>query len=70
MESYVQMDRLSTWPEVCCALSFQSQRVANLDCTCDGDCASEPEFSDPVSILAKEVAWLALATEALAPTSN
>jgi hypothetical protein len=66
----MQVDRFSTWTEVCCALSFQSHGVAKLDRTCDGDCASEPEFRDPVSILATEAAWLALATKALAPTSN
>lgn len=63
MGSSIRLDRISTWDEVCYAISFSSDGAFELGCTCDAACEMEPDFSDRVPILAEEFAWLMLASE-------
>lgn len=70
MENSMRLDRLATWNEVCCAISFSLDGAFDLGCTCDADCEREPDFSDPVGILAEDLTRLVLASEFLDPKWN
>lgn len=70
MESILRMDHLATWNEVCEALAFSSLDVSERVRACEVCCEVAPDSRGGVKVLAEELAWLALAKEAIEPRSN
>jgi hypothetical protein len=71
MERAMRMDHLATWNEVCDALAFSS--VDTFDRMRGGGevcCEVAPDSRGGVKILGEELAWLALAREAMETRSN
>jgi hypothetical protein len=70
MRSSTQLDHRATWNEVCEALAFSS--LEPYDCSPGREvcCEVTPDLRGGVKVIAEEVAWLALAKEALNSTCN
>jgi len=70
MESTMQMDHLATWSEVCDALACSSLDASERVRACEVCCEVAPDSRGGVKVLAEELAWLALAREAMELRSN
>lgn len=70
MESAMRMDHLATWNEVCDALACSS--VDMFDRLRGGElcCEVAPDSRGGVKALGEELAWLALAREAMETWNN
>jgi hypothetical protein len=70
MESAMRMDHLATWNEVCDALAFSSVDTFEGTHACEVCCEVAPDSRGGVKVIAEELAWLALAREAMKTKSN
>jgi hypothetical protein len=70
MESATRTDHLATWNEVCDALAFSSVDTFERTRACEVGCEVAPESRGGVQVPAEELAWLALAREAMETKSN
>jgi hypothetical protein len=70
MESAVRMDHLATWNEVCDALAFSSVDIFDRMRGGEVCCEVAPDARGGVKVLVEELAWLALAREAMETKSN
>lgn len=70
MDTAMRLDHLATWNEVCDALAFSSLDVSERISACEVCCEVAPDSRGGVRVLAEEFAWLALAKEAMATSSN
>jgi hypothetical protein len=70
MNTVISLDHLATWNEVCDALAFSSLDVLEQKRACEVCCEVAPDSRGGVRVLAEELAWLALAKEALETRSN
>ncbi len=70
MENIIQMDHLATWSEVCDALASSSLDVFERMSSCGVCCEVVHDSRGGVRVLGEEVAWLALAKEAMETRSN
>jgi len=70
MRSSTQVDHRSTWDEVCEALAFSSLDASERKAGWEVSCDVAPDLRGGVSVVAEELAWLALAKEALNSSCN
>jgi hypothetical protein len=70
IESPIGLDRLATWNEVRCAMSFSSRGAFLLDGACDDFREMDSDFSGRACNLAEDIVWLAIAIEMRDSTSN
>jgi hypothetical protein len=70
MESAVRTDHVATWNEVCDALAFSSVDIFDRMRGGEVCCEVTPDARGGVKVLAEELAWLALAREAMETRSN
>jgi hypothetical protein len=70
IESPTGLDRLATWNEVRCALSFSPQGAFVLVGACDDFREMDSDFRGRACNLAEDIVWLAIASEMLVSTSN
>jgi hypothetical protein len=70
MKSSIRLDHPATWNEVCWAISFSYHDAFELNRAWEADGQPVPHGSDPVRLLAEEIAWFALASEAQDPNWN
>jgi hypothetical protein len=70
IESSIGLDRLATWNEVRCAMSFSSQGGFELVCACDDFREIDSDFSGRACNLPEDIMWLAIASEMLDSISN
>jgi hypothetical protein len=70
MRSSTQVDHRTTWDEVCEALAFSSLDSYEQGACCEVCCEVEPDLEGGVRVVAEELAWLALAKEALDSRCN
>ncbi len=70
MQSAMQLDHLATWNEVCDALAFSSGDTLDRMHSGEVCCEVAPDSRGGVKILGEELAWLALAREAMETRSN
>jgi hypothetical protein len=70
IESPIGLDRLATWNEVLCAMSFSSQGAFELIGACDNFREMDPDFSDRACTIPEDIMWLAIAGEMLDSKSN
>lgn len=70
IESPIGLDRLATWNEVLCAMSFSSQGAFELIGACDNFREMDSDFSGRVSTIREDIMWLAIAGEMLDSKSN
>ncbi len=70
MQSAIRMDHLATWNEVCDALAVSSVDMFDRVRGGQACCEVAPDSRGGVKILGEELAWLALAREAMQTKSN
>ena len=70
MRSSMQLDHRSTWNEVCEALASSSLDAYERGPGCEICCEVMPVVQGGVKVVGEELAWLALAKEALDSTCN
>jgi hypothetical protein len=68
--SCIQMDRLATWNEVCCAMSFLSHGALELAVACGDFDEMDSDFSGRACNLSEDATWLAIANEMIDSISN
>jgi hypothetical protein len=70
IESVIGLDRLATWDEVRCAMSFSSPGAfGHLD-ACNDFREMDSDFSGRACNPPEDIAWLAIASKMLDSTSN
>jgi hypothetical protein len=70
MQSSMQVDHCATWEEVCEALAFSPLDDYEQGSGCGICCELTPDSLGGVRVVAEELAWLALAKEALDLSCN
>jgi hypothetical protein len=60
IESPIVLDRLATWDEVRCAMSFSSQGAFELAGACGDFREMDSDFSDRACNLPEDIVWLAI----------
>jgi hypothetical protein len=70
IESPIGLDRLATWDEVRCAMSFSSQGVFKLVGACDNFRETDSDLSGRAYNLLEDIMWLAISSEILDSESN
>ena len=70
IESPIGLDRLATWNEVRCAMSFSSQGAFELVGRCDDFLDMDTDFSGRACNLPEDIVWLAIVNRMLDSTSN
>jgi len=70
MRNVIPVDHRATWNEVCEALAFSSLDAYERDPRCGVCCEVAPNLDGSVRVMAEELAWLALAKEALDSNCN
>jgi hypothetical protein len=70
IESSIGLDRLATWDEVRCAMSFSSHDAFELVGACDAFREMDSDFSGRACHLPDDIVWLAMVNEMLDSTSN
>jgi hypothetical protein len=70
MGNSTALDHRATWNEVCEALAFSSLDVYERGPACGVCCEVAPDQHGGVRVVAEELAWLALAKEALDTNCN
>jgi hypothetical protein len=70
MRSSTEVDHRATWDEVCEALAFSSLDDYEQGPGCGVCCEVEPDLQGGVKVVAEELAWLALAKEAMDSSCN
>ena len=70
IESSIGLDRLATWNEVRCEMSFSSQCAAELADDCDDVREMDSDFSGRACNLREDIMWLAIASGLLNSAGN
>jgi hypothetical protein len=70
IESPIGLDRLATWNEVRCAMSFSSQDAIELVTACDDFREVDSDLSGRACNLPEDMMWLEIASEIVNPKSN
>ena len=70
IESPIGLDRLATWDEVCCALSFSLQGAFVLVGACDDFREADSDFCGRPCNLRGDTMWLAIISEMPDSRSN
>jgi hypothetical protein len=70
MRSSTRLDHRATWNEVCEALAFSSLDAYERGPGCEVCCEVAPDPQGGVTFMAEELAWLALAKQALDSSCN
>jgi hypothetical protein len=70
MTNTTPLDHRATWNEVCEALAFSSLDAYERGPRCEVCCEVAPDLDGGVTVVAEELAWLALAKEALNSNCN
>lgn len=70
MRDATLLDHRATWNEVCEALAFSSLDAYERGPGCEVCCEVAPDLDGGVTVVAEELAWLALAKEALDSNCN
>lgn len=70
MRDATPLDHRATWKEVCEALAFSSLDAYEPGPACGVCCEVAPDLDGGVRVVAEELAWLAIAKEALNSNCN
>lgn len=70
MRSSAHLDHRATWNEVCEALAFSSLDANERGPGKEACCEVAPDLRGGVRVVAEELAWMALAKEALDSSCN
>ncbi len=70
MRSAAPLDHRATWNEICEALAFSSLEAYEQGPGSRACCEVGPDLDGGVTVVAEELAWLALAKEALDSNCN
>jgi hypothetical protein len=70
IESSIGLDRLATWNEVRCALSFLSQGASELAGACDDSREVDPDIRGRACNLPEDIMWSVIVSKMAYSNSN